>query len=124
MRPIEFRGVNKETGEFVYGWYTKLQEGARIFDAIIAKVDDEFTRFYIHDAKTIGEFTGENDFFENKIFEGDIVFIDSRMATGVVVMDVLAWKIKTADDLLWLCDFYDTAHVVGNIHQNPELLEQ
>lgn len=75
MREIEFRGINNENGEFVYGWYTKLQEGARIFDAIIARVDDEFTRFYIHDAKTIGQFTGLRDKNGVNIFCGDLLNI-------------------------------------------------
>lgn len=73
----------------------------------------------------IMQFTGAEDFFGTKIFEGDIVFIDSRMIVGQIVMDVFAWRIKYGnDEVEWLCDYFEDIQVIGNIHEHPALLEQ
>lgn len=74
MRDIEFRGIDNDNGEFVFGYYTKLLEGARRFDAIV--VDDEedgLVRYYIHSPKTIGQYTGIKDKNDAKVFEGDLI---------------------------------------------------
>jgi uncharacterized phage protein (TIGR01671 family) len=71
------------------------------------------------------QFTGAKDFFGANIFEGDIVFIDSRMIVGEVVMDTFAWRIKYGnDEVEWLCDYFEDIQVIGNIHEHPALLEQ
>lgn len=71
------------------------------------------------------QFTGAKDFFGTNIFEGDIVFIDSRMIVGQIVMDVFAWRIKYGnDEFEWLCDYFEDIQVIGNIHEHPALLEK
>lgn len=125
MREIEFRGINNETGEFVYGWYTKLQEGARIFDAIISIVDGEFTRFYIHDAKTIGQFTGLRDKNGVKIFCGDIVRMKWIKTEYVSCVEFVNGAFSISGTCQHFGQMYAScSEVLGNIHQHPHLLEQ
>ncbi len=76
----------------------------------------------------VEQFTGLKDFFETKIFEGDIVFLDSQMRNYEIVWDIAAWKMKYKDQFdnecyEWLCDYYEDLHVIGNIHQNPDLMD-
>jgi len=122
MREIKYRGLNEETGEWVYGWYTKLVEGIRRFDAIIADVDGELTRFYIHNKETIGQFTGLHDKNGKEIYEGDIpdgygaVFFSNEYLGYFAKANEFECEYKPVYDI-------PIIEIIGNIHENPELLE-
>ena len=133
MREIKFRGFDEENNCWRYGWYTRLVEGARAFDAIICFEDDGvLTRYYIHDDATIGQFTGLIDKNGNKIFEGDIIEfknIDRQYVKGIVYYlgsCFLIESIVADEDDYNLGGVFSTAEglikVIGNIHDYPELL--
>jgi uncharacterized phage protein (TIGR01671 family) len=132
MREIEFRGKNNETGKFVYGWYSRLQKEARRYNAIIADIDGRLTEFYIHDEKTIGQYTGLKDCEGKKVFEGDIVLDESSKSKYFVewVSGLGRWRI-TCRSFDGRCsvsfDIYGfwgltKMKIIGNIHDNAELL--
>lgn len=124
-REIKFRGLNEETGEFVFGYYTKLTEGIRRFDAIISEIGDELVRFYIHDKETIKQFTGLHDKNGKEIYEGDIIdyfetcrFNAKHETDAIIFADgVFRMERKYGQPLKHCCE------VIGNIHENPALLE-
>jgi uncharacterized phage protein (TIGR01671 family) len=141
MREIRFRGMNEETGDFVYGYYTKLVEGVRLFDAIIADEDGELVRYYIHKPKTIGQYTGLTDRNGKPIYEGDIVkFFKNGKWFG---WGSVHWDEDTAGFMHRYQEVYDgepetgcfrptkrfwgvgyiSFEVCGDIHTNPDLLE-
>jgi len=123
--------LNEETGKWVYGWYTKLVEGIRRFDAIISDVDGELTRFYINTKETIGQFTGLHDKNGKEIYEGDIVSAewtspgyeeedDSIPWIGDVVYSDCSYHIHQNKDeyapTLSNCCIV-SIEVIGNIHE-------
>jgi len=131
MKDIKFRGFDKENNCWRYGFYTKMLEGARIFHAII--VEDEsaeyrFTRWYIHNKKTISQFTGFQDKSGKDIYEGDIISSAKYMwkekgehqVRPVFYKDGCFCIGRVALNILFP-QFYP--EVIGNIHENKDLLK-
>lgn len=139
MREILFRGKRMDNGEWVEGWYQpettiKYWDGRQetIGVTISYKVEDGFLEDTLVDPSTIGQYTGLTDKNGKRIFEGDIVKTSDITHEGVIqipgesfeiAMRKGCWVMVAGED--W--DFLETNHecikVIGNIHDNPELLK-
>lgn len=134
-REILFRGKSLDIGEWVEGNYSITLSGRVTIQPISRTVVYEVL------PTTVGQFTGLLDKNDNKIFEGDIIkFINGRLLdvrfnretlqwelTDVGVPD---WKVNHLHNTLPLselevetCYGEMTSEIVGNIHDNPELLK-
>lgn len=136
-REIEFRGKRLDNGEWMYGDLMRDDQGGCYIyplDGLGLFVENKV------DPDTVGQFTGLVDKNGVKIFEGDIVrhpyvdpifrdFVDSKDGEGVtseVGFHDGAFVVKNAeDDFIYLDGFTrkERAEVVGNIHDNLELLD-
>ena len=135
MREILFRGKSKN-GEWAYGCLFVLGKGTEYEDVyILGDLDHRETVYDIWkcaervDPKTVGQFTGLTDKNGEKIFEGDVG--DTRRWHVAYAADVGAsygmtagWYIQRDDFESWSeLECADNYEVLGNIHDNPELLE-
>ena len=121
MREILFRGkANSEIreGEWVYG--SLLAETKNTFPIIARDYDNDEDWLGIDlwdtvDPYTVGQYTGLTDKNGKKIFEGDILS-SSWGYKGIVGFDQITYaKLE--------CLFNEDCEIIGNIHDNPELLE-
>lgn len=117
MRKIKFRGKDLLTNMWVYGSLAVTSEKVCIGGKGI---------WIDVDANTVGQFTGLYDVDGKEIYEGDVI---KTIPHG----DVLQVVYNTSDaqfiglndrDKLSFANKYITYRVIGNIHDNPELLSE
>lgn len=116
MREVLFRGQRTDNGQWVKGLLTDLGLAEKEDFAWISGV-----KVY---KNTVGQYTGLTDRNEKKIFEGDIVEYKDEYGK-IVYHDNEAMFVIEFDT--WCTDFDhitgNEIEVVGNIHDNPELLK-
>ena len=123
MREILFRGKRADNGEWVYG---SLITERNMFDGNlmtmhIQDIEEPYDDNLIDD-ETVGQFTGLTDKNGVKVFEGDIVRIFDGEYCSVVIKYSNEQGSFTVDDTslhYWVSDI----EVIGNVHDNPELLK-
>ena len=133
MREILFLGKRMDDGEWVEGYLVKAVGGECMILPVTTEHcgGAEFSEGYHCDPTTVGQYTGLKDKNGKRIFEGDIC---RNTRTGEIVsvkwhgtMAGYVWNKRRADGFLFdfgelfrACDKYE---VIGNIHDNPELLK-
>ena len=130
MREILFRGKSEPYGDWVEGFYYKakfLITDKELCDYITIPHPEKEGRRSDHIlviSETIGQYTGLTDKNGKKIFEGDIINIeyDETVVENAVVEYVGASFYGSTDYDNWELDGYYEIEVIGNIHDNPELL--
>lgn len=75
------------------------------------------------DAYIVEQFTGLKDSKGQEIYEGDIVKFD--LLGKLTILPVLWSDFDAAFTvgMTYLCKYCDRMEVIGNIHENPELME-
>ncbi|EKZ4829384.1 hypothetical protein QO275_001638 [Listeria monocytogenes] len=146
MREIEFRGKRIDNGEWVYGNLMQFEDSATFIFADERKGASTLTyaHFIINnmhaiDEKTIRQYTVLKDKNGKKIFEGDIVAfseddfhvfnsqVEYFSEDGYPAFDIKVPSTYYFDSNVFsevsMSGLYEI-EVIGNIHENPELLEE
>ena len=128
MREILFRGKRIDSGEWVYGTMYKI---AIDFNPFILTGEKSGCSYQV-DEETVGQYTGLNDKNGKRIFEGDIAKVLQGKGKDIayVGFENGAFMLypKTGNIYernLWSYWYNDLdVEVIGNITDNPELMEK
>lgn len=131
MREILFRGKRLGDGEWVDGSLFIDDKGEK-HEILIGYVN--YRVLWEVDPDTVGQHTGLTDKNGKRIFEDDIVCICYEDSNGVKYREIRK-VFYDSEDCRWYplsweehCDFCDnwteiqSLEVIGNIHDNPELI--
>ena len=153
MREIIFRGKRIDNGEWVVGFLVPItvncyDKGYEIIEKDGIEYDelDYYHPSFCSDRvipETVGQYTGLTDKNGTKIFEGDIFLIDDEYHAVVIFEDGCfrlqvhglcgtyteggycedggGYGIIECDPIDWF--FVHDMKIIGNIHDNPELLK-
>lgn len=130
----KFKGFSERLNKWVYGY---LVEDCMIVNGII-----EANRQYISIERwetvvpeSVGQFTGKQDVKQNEIYQGDLLSVQiTRSANKAVTIVFEEGAFGVKDELFgwgYQKQFYPLktimdnhkVEVVGNIYENPELME-
>ena len=151
MREILFRGKRKDNGYWIYGNFNFYPDINRTFirknnkellPSFQTSLEDEVI------SKTVGQYTGLADKNGTKIFEGDVIKSDNGRISAISVVlygkfepkhfyDLIERYVRprpteklyglfaksTEGEEMLLSECSHLIEVIGNIHDNPELLE-
>ena len=151
MREIKFRGICIKTNGFIYGGFSHF-EGIEdtyiiVFDCGPVDYETGHCENYLNpmpvDHKTVGQFTGLYDSKGLEIYEGDILQVLYKCClTGEWKSDYLIevyydlqtaqyWgRCRNGEEIGSVWDsfiehgYIAPLEIIGNIHENPELLKQ
>ena len=133
-REIKFRGKQTKNGEWMYGipffWSNKMCD--------IQVEENGYLKVYRVDPNTVGQFTGLKDKNGKEIYEGDIMCLSDRGSHKeevIVEHGLYGWTFYNPKTATFYSDgshtycavenyrfMFGTGVCIGNIHDNPELL--
>lgn len=125
MREILFRGKDVINGEWHYG--SLITETSPFNkNMVMTHIYDNGCNEILVDPRTIGQYTGLTDKNGKKIFEGDICwFYGGDYYSGLWEQNaIVAITDMTDDEQTHYLNNAEYCEVIGNIHDNPELIKE
>ena len=144
MREILFRGKRIDNGEWLEGSFLNDRDGSFYICPAVSDISygDGGNRrrigcWYKVDPSTVGQYTGLKDKNSKRIFEDDVCSFREWSKGEMCWVGKVHWKHqqfmisggpnKECETMFELClsrFIPENIEVIGNIHDNPELLEK
>ncbi len=125
-RTIKFRGKRLDNGEWVYG--SLAETHGKLFIGIPTDLDNPVYTMNWHGVApaSVGQFTGLLDKNGRKIYEGDIILCKGKHQYKVEwLTDGFMMRGDRYGGITSIKSFLPIQReIIGNIHSNPELLNE
>jgi len=128
MRTIKFRGKASHSGEWLFGYLINICGNYHILGKDDMREDghhvaQDSDRPTWVDLETVGQFTGLHDKNGKKIFEGDVIKCGMRLYVCEFIEGGFEFR-DLSDSKLILKAIVNTSCIIGNIHDNLELIKK
>lgn len=125
MRDIKFRGIDTMTGQWRFG---DLVHNMKV--TLTGVEPRVMVGGYEVKPETVGQFTGAKDKEGNEVYEGDVMKYYGYVARGenplvtVYYDDTYHTMGLRRGKFRYTLSFCEQCKVAGNVHENPELLDE
>lgn len=124
---VKYSGHHLHSGDWIEGnyVYSELQDKHCVnyvnysYGAMEVIIDEKLVEI---DSETLGMWTGLKNNDREMMYEGDIIRDEHREENGKIVYDEGGFKVIFGNIISEVSEYTDLV-VIGNIHDNPELLE-
>lgn len=134
MREIKFRGRNPLTKQWEYGFLITVdlssEKLSKNLSAIIKEnawyePSEGIGEFKLVEPETVGQFTGLKDLNNKESFEDDLIQNSRDKEVYKIFWHKYRgqWMCSSKNRTRKLSDVINDAFIIGNIHDNPEMLE-
>lgn len=131
-RTIKFRGKSADNGKWITGYYYHECGNTYIVEDRQSLSETSRNVPYVVIPETVGQFTGLFDKNGKEIYEGDILHtvtfgFEPEEYTAIILYDNCRFQLSNGRNLFYfgqsdLTKMDDTI-VIGNIYDNPELID-
>lgn len=130
MREILFRGKQRDNGNWIEGYliHNEIENTHIPYIGYLFGDDDVDLAEAI--PETVGQYTGLTDKNGKMIFEGDIIkneYVEGKYQLFKIIYNetMYRWEVENKYRCCGkLCHVIGSMEIIGNIHDNPELLEE
>lgn len=117
MREILFRGKRVDNDEWFEG--VDVMHNTILGELCLSNANQNWVCIV---PSTMSQYTGATDKYDKKIFEGDVVKYDNQLYTIRYIEQYCRFGGVKPHTVCAVFNFKNSV-IVGNIHDNPELLE-